>query len=185
MDRFAIYHPSDYAGFWRRAAIAVVDLTVLVVADVAAFIGLAATLSFMSMPSILLPLAACLAIDYLYLTVVKGSRFRTLGYRMARCRVVSISGEQASLAQMSLRLAVAILVNPLENLISVANGRHRQAVSDEVAGTLVVRTGAAPVGWSRRVRQMLFFMRQVYIVSRPYGDPVEHRGHGVESTDQR
>lgn len=136
-----IYKRSDYAGFWTRTAILLVDLVVVL------FVG--ALLVAYASPPIprehrLLPAAA---FAYVYLTLVKSGP-GTLGLVCFGCRVVSIRGRRPSLASMSFRLFLWILgpMHPVIDLVWLSGDEHRQGLRDKMAWTYVVRKRATPTG---------------------------------------
>ena len=101
-ERYAVYHPLSYVGFWRRLAAAVLDALVLVVAVLATTFISAFIIIGLELPRALLlavlVLAAVAAV--LYLTVLKRSRARTIGYRVFDCEVVAADGGVPSFRAM-------------------------------------------------------------------------------------
>jgi uncharacterized RDD family membrane protein YckC len=88
------FRREDYAGFWRRLLVGVVDFVV--------FGALCAVLAI-AMMSIFQPdedrrdliLLTCLVVGNLYFAVLKGSRFRTPGYRIGKIKIVGLDGRRA------------------------------------------------------------------------------------------
>ena len=85
---------------------------------------------------------------YLYLTVIKASRLRTVGYRIVGARIVTLKGERPSVFRMTLRLFLWVLgpLNVIADLIWLGVDRDRQSLRDHYTGTLVVKAAAQPIG---------------------------------------
>ncbi len=140
----------DYAGLVRRVVIVCVDGLALVVLWYALFIGIW-RLRVIQYPQGDLPPRALWvvpAVMYLYLTVLKRSRIRTLGYILAGVRIVDIEGKRPSLLQMTTRLWPLLPVpwSFLCDLGWVVDEPQRQTLRDKWAGTFVVRRKAQPIG---------------------------------------
>lgn len=88
------------------------------------------------------------AVAYVYLTVLKRSRIRTLGYILTGVRIVDIRGGRPSLLQMTVRMAPLFPVpwNLLFDLGWIVDEPQRQTLRDKWAGTFVVRRKAKPIG---------------------------------------
>lgn len=89
---------------------------------------------------------------YSYFVVLKRSKFRTLGYRLGRVKIVDLDGQVPSYQTLSLRSAFG-LIGPLNwlDLIWLFNDTHGQALRDKFAGTYVVKNDAQPAGEGRIV----------------------------------
>lgn len=101
----------------------------------------------------------------LYLTVLKRSRTRTVGYRALDCEVVAADGGAPSFRAMLTRLILWPLIGPGLNLFSISQHDSRQTISDMIAGTIVIRAGSEPIRTARRIWSMYFFMRRTFLVS--------------------
>lgn len=141
------YSRDDYAGFWRRLLVDIIDFTLLLVAIVTFTLGTA----------LILPTAeqalhvffwSGIVLGFVYLVLLKHSRFRTLGYAMGGIRIVSIHGERPSLWSLTIRALFAVFgpFNMLIDVIWLTNDERRQALRDKFAHTYVIRDGAAPMG---------------------------------------
>ena len=88
------------------------------------------------------------AVAYLYLTMLKRSRIRTLGYILTGVRIVGIEGKRPSLLQMTVRMVPLMPVpwSLLFDLGWMVDDPRRQTLRDKWAGTFVVRRKAKPVG---------------------------------------
>jgi len=136
----------DYVGLGRRLVILVIDIAVLgagvVALDVASSVWLFSeeTYGMLNLGGLLLA--------YLYLTVIKASRLRTLGYRMVGARIVTLKGERPSVFRMTFRLFLWVFgpLNVVADLIWLGVDRDRQSLRDHFAGTFVVKASAAPIG---------------------------------------
>jgi len=140
------YAEDDYIGLGKRLLILVVDACVLAIA-----LWVADTLWYSLPPSDTtytllswgLPASA-----YAYLTVVKASRIRTLGYRLIGAKVLTFRGERPSIFRMTLRLFLWLAgpLNIVMDLIWVGIDEDRQSIRDRFAGTCVVKATAIPIG---------------------------------------
>ncbi|MCA9101462.1 MAG: RDD family protein [Planctomycetales bacterium] len=147
------YDEADCAGITRRLVASAVDATVLVMfAIVISLVGVA-TLNRNGLNDTgrndVWYLMFWLAGGFAYLSALKASRWRTLGYRVAGLKIVTLRGEPPSNWRMSFRLGLAfaatVLVPPLD-LFWVGVDNSAQTLRDGFAGTLVVRAGAEPAG---------------------------------------
>jgi uncharacterized RDD family membrane protein YckC len=124
----------DYAGFPRRLFIIIVDgLVILVVGFV---IQLIWTLVRSDDTSPITGLI-WLGFIYAYLTILRGTRLRTVGYILTGVRIVNLKGERPSLFRMNVRLAFWLLgpMNPILDLVCFWTDDNRQMLRDRVAGT--------------------------------------------------
>lgn len=140
------YETRDYIGLGRRLLILAIDLAVLgagwLIVEIISAAGFVSDATY-GMLGIGLLLFA-----YLYLTVVKASRLRTLGYRIVGARIVTIKGERPSIFRMSYRLMLWVVgpLNVIADLIWLGVDRDRQSLRDHFAGTYVIGATATSVG---------------------------------------
>jgi len=136
----------DYAGFLRRLFIIMVDLLVILVAGFVILMAWdLARPGGLKTPN---PLVLWFGFSYLYLTILRGTRLRTLGYILTGVRIVNLKGERPSFFWMNLRLILWILgpINPIVDLVWFWGDDNRQMLRDKLAGTYVIRRKAAPIG---------------------------------------
>lgn len=145
------YEIADHLGVWRRLFIDVVDMWVVL------FVWLVATMiaNALMSPSIEAATLTSFTIFWiacvLYYVVLKGSRFRTLGYFLAGAKIVDFRGERPGWLALLLRLTFILKgpANILFDLVWVSSDPGRQALRDKVAHTYVVRKDAVPAGRGR------------------------------------
>lgn len=151
------YDLEAYAGFTRRIAVMIIDTAVLVL--VAVLLGsifgpvLAALLwnnetgNFSVDPSAILFLL-WIAIAWLYLVVLKRSKWRTVAYRLLGLKIVTTRGTRPSLFAMTLRLLMWVFgpFNLIADLIWLGADTEGQSLRDCYIGTYVVRSIAEPIG---------------------------------------
>lgn len=148
------FRREDYASFWVRALVDVIDFFVL-----GAFcVGLAITMLMILPPdrsTVYLILLAFSAAGNLYFVVLKHSR-RTLGYRVGRVKIVGLDGNPPSYNSLVWRWLFGL--GPLNWLDSIwlINDKHRQALRDKFAGTYVVKTDARPAGEGKIVFRLYY-----------------------------
>src|SRR5678815_2799288 len=97
------YSRGDYAGFWRRLMVDLIDFTLLLVVVVTIALGAALILpnGEQALPHVLF--WSGIALGFVYLVLLKHSRFRTLGYLVGGIRIVSIQGQRPSIWSLTIR----------------------------------------------------------------------------------
>jgi hypothetical protein len=140
----------DYAGPGRRVVIVCIDFIAAVVLSFGVLVGVW-YIWLVRYPESDPPAEALWVVPvvaYLYLTVVKRSRIRTLGYILTGVRIMDIRGGRPSLLQMTTRLWPLLPVpwSFLFDLGWVVDEPQRQTLRDKWVGTFVVRRDAEPIG---------------------------------------
>ena len=173
-DRCAIYRSTDYASSGVRLGILLIDgVAIALFLLVVSGLTVAATPVSPASPIIIIisvglqQLAA-----FTYVTLLKRSSIRTLGYRAFGFKVVALDGTQPSPWAMFTRTSLWFLLNPLINVMSFGQGQRGQFLSDLVAGTLVVRLESTPVCDVPLRCDLLFILRHTFLVRVPN---VQHR----------
>lgn len=92
--RGVYYSRDDYAGFWRRLVVDLIDFAILFIVVVTVTLGAAFILPAgeQAIPHVLF--WSGIVLGFVYLVLLKRSRFRTLGYLVGGVRVVSIQGQR-------------------------------------------------------------------------------------------
>ena len=180
-----VYHAAgDYIGVVRRIVIILIDLSVIFAAGLA----LAMTLVFMTLQvpqqtanrAALIGLLLYAVLVVAYLTVIKASRLRTVGYRMTGTKIVDLNGRRPSFLRMLFRLSLWTLgMMPLLDLFWAGIDPDRQAIRDRYAGTCVVRHRAQPAG--RGEIHLVYYLACGYALFYPRVTPRECR----EATDKQ
>jgi uncharacterized RDD family membrane protein YckC len=142
------YSRDDYAGFWRRLLVDLIDFTLLLIAVVTITLGASLILpaGAQALPHVIF--WSSMAVGFAYLVLLKRSRFRTLGYLVGGVRIVSIQGERPSVWALTIRALFAFFgpINMLIDVMWVTTDKRRQALRDKFAHTYVIRARAAPMG---------------------------------------
>jgi uncharacterized RDD family membrane protein YckC len=156
LGRGVYYARRDCAGFPRRLLIIAIDvLTLLLLGGAVLFVWQVVARPNTASP---IPVGIWLGLAYLYLTVLRASRFRTPGYLLTGVRIVDLKGDRPSFLQMNMRLvlwAIYPLTTELDLLVFWAD-ENRQTFRDKLAGTYVIRKRATPLG-EGRIRPTTFF----------------------------
>ncbi len=144
------YEPKDYAGFFRRLFAGLIDAIVLLTIWAVSFVGIE-LLTQLRGPGVWEMFFTLILSIYLYLGWLKASHIGTLGYRLLRIRVVDIYGRRPSAQRMILRCLIQVFVvawlrNFYFDFLWMASQSDRRKLSDQFAGTYVVRTAAVPIG---------------------------------------
>jgi uncharacterized RDD family membrane protein YckC len=162
------FRREDYASFWRRLAVALIDVAV------AGLLWLLLSVAVWTIPSFQAWYPECAtAVGVLtlfgYFVVLKRSRFGTVSYRVGRVALVGLDGLPASWGALILR-ATFVSFGPFIwflDLVWLYDDRHRQALHDKVAQTYVIKAGAQPAGKGRivcghwEICQYNLFVREV------------------------
>ncbi len=146
------FRREDYASFWVRLLVDLTDLLTFGALCSALVIPVIALAPF-SRTTLNLILLICLSIAFFYFVVLKRSRFRTLGYRLGRVRIVALDGQVPGYGALISRLMFGVLgpLNWLMDLIWLSNDANRQALRDKFANTYVVKAKAQAAGQGRIV----------------------------------
>jgi uncharacterized RDD family membrane protein YckC len=107
----------------------------------------------------------CLLVSYIYMTVVKASKLRTLGYRITGLRVVNLQGVRPSIFQMTWRFILLAFgpIDFLADLIWLGGDDNRQTIRDKIAATYVIRPDAIPIGAGTVIRRNYFLLGWSFI----------------------
>jgi len=139
--------PEDYASFWLRVLVDVMDAMAIGGAWCLVAIVLFTIFPFNTM-TLKLTLAICAVVAFCYLVVLKRSKIGTVGYRIGGVRIVGPDGQRASISALTFRMLLVPLgpLNWFLDLAWLSGDKHRQALRDKLAHTYVVKAKAAPVG---------------------------------------
>ena len=143
-EQFGVYYElRDYATLWRRLLIDVVDVPVALAISVAL---VAAAAEFDDTPELLVAVLA--SVWFGYFVLLKASRYRTLGYIVAKARIVDLAGDRPGIFSLILRLMFVVggPLNSLIDLLWLTGDPYRQALRDKFASTYVIRQDAVPIG---------------------------------------
>ena len=150
-ERGVYFRREDYASFWRRLLVGLIDTIVYLVLSLILSIPLA-FVSLSSQATLNLILLIWVIVALFYFVILKRSPFRTIGYLFGGVRVVGLDGQPPDYSSMILRWMFALL-SPLNcvDLFWMSHDAHRQALHDKFAGTYVVKSKAQPAGQGRIV----------------------------------
>lgn len=162
--RAVCFSPGDYAGLGRRLAAELVDLCTIAVLGVAVVVIIVLVIPAEA-PGDAVLLAAWTALMYGYFVMLKRSRFRTLGYRLAGVRLVDVRGRPPGVGALSVRLlfAVAGPINVVLDMMWIPSDRCRQSLRDKVAHTYVVKARARPAGPGLIVYRQYYLMGMSFL----------------------
>ncbi|MFK7778755.1 MAG: RDD family protein [Gimesia sp.] len=138
------YASEDYIGLSRRALILVVDFVVLY----AIYYGSAYLCIVMTNDLTHTYFLYYYLFVWFYLTILKASKLRTVGYWLANARIVNLRGKRPSVFRMTYRTMFWVLgpFNYFFDLMWSATDDDRQTMRDRFAGTCVVKNNAEPMG---------------------------------------
>ena len=144
------FRKDDYGSFPRRLLATIVDVFVLVVC----FVGVVSVWDVIyegqsgrsDGSDIKVLLVVMLVLTWFYLGILKASSVRTVGYRLAGLRIVTLKGRRVPWYQMTYRLLIWVCgpFNFVFDACWLFADEARQSFRDCYAGTLVVRNDAVP-----------------------------------------
>ncbi|WP_037199991.1 RDD family protein [Rhodopirellula baltica] len=146
-----VYFDRDaYPGIVRRSVAMMIDAVLLSLIGLANWLLLLLVfyaLEFTTTPDTL-HLGMFLTFIWLYMTVVKRSRFGTVGYWLCGIRIIDLRGNRPSLTRMTFRLVMWTFgpFNFIVDLIWLGADSEQQTLRDCYCGTYVVRSTAQPQG---------------------------------------
>ena len=148
-SRGIYFRRKDYASFWLRLLVDLIDVVSVGVLCAAAVLVLWAFV-----PGQLL-LAVCAIVFFCYVVLLKRSKGGTVGYRAGGVRIVGLDGQRAGIIPLTVRLLFMVLgpINYLLDLAWLANETQRQALRDKFADTYVVKKRAEPIGSGKLVHR--------------------------------
>ncbi|HEV3200656.1 MAG TPA: RDD family protein [Bryobacteraceae bacterium] len=170
------FRREDYAPFWRRVLIDVVDFLIV---GLVCLLAIAAWTALLPRGTNNILLAGCAVFVFCYFVLLKRSKIGTVGYRIGGVRVVGLDGQPASIFALTVRLLFAPLGpgNWLFDLIWLSGDEHRQALRDKFTQTYVVKLQAEPAGRGKLVHHYYeicgynFLFREVEIEKTMAGRP--------------
>jgi len=140
-DYGVFYHLTDYASFWKRVAIALIDFAVII--SLLILIKLFANPLYFHHSEI-----SFLLFSFTYLAILKPSKIRTLGYIVTGVKIVNLKGNKPSFFHMLLRTAL-LLIGPFTlifDILWLTGEPTRQTLRDKYVGTYVIKKNADPLG---------------------------------------
>jgi uncharacterized RDD family membrane protein YckC len=171
-QRAVCFDRRDYAGPVRRAIIVCLDFVAAIVLSFGVLAGVW-YVWLLRNPERDVPAEALWVVPtvaYLYLTMLKRSRIRTLGYILTGVRIVDIEGGRPSLLQMTIRILplvpLPIVLLPWCFVFDFAwmlDEPAKQTLRDKWAGTFVVRRKAKPVG-TAPIRYMRIGFAGIFLI---------------------
>jgi uncharacterized RDD family membrane protein YckC len=134
----------DYASFSSRVIAVALDLIVLWLAWIILLVLVGGPDFTAPEETLLYWLALC----YLYLTLLKASPVRTVGFAATGVKIVTLKGTRPSLIRMTFRLLLWLFgpFNLFWDLLWLSGDDRRQSLRDKVAGTYVIKKNATPLG---------------------------------------
>lgn len=158
LGRGVYFAIEDYIGLFPRIIVFIVDSIILLIALLVLLALSPVVRPFLSIEKQYSGAAeawcfiAFLLFAWIYLTVLKTSRFRTVGYWLAGARIVTLQGNRPSPIRMTLRMTLRLTLlatgpkNFLFDLLWSGIDDDKQTLRDRFLGTCVVKTNAEPIG---------------------------------------
>jgi uncharacterized RDD family membrane protein YckC len=159
-DEIIYYDKCDYASIFYRVLVAIIDLSIIGIvgymlstiwtywADPPDF-DLISEFGWLS-AAFFSPeyFWTVTSISYVYLSIIKKSHLKTIGYRILHLKIIDAQGNAPSLLKMSWRFLLLIF-GPFHlfiDLLWLGGDNYRQTLRDKLAGTYVIKANAKPAG---------------------------------------
>ena len=143
-----VYSPSSFAGFLRRFIIITIDLAIIYAIY---HIGVAGDEylydAYESYYEQYCFYGASILI-FFYMTVLKSSKYDTLGLALTKCKIVTLYGEKPKILRMTFRFFF-LLVGPFNFLLDfmwISLNPEKRTLRDCFCGTYVIKKGEDPIG---------------------------------------
>lgn len=145
LGRGVYFAPGDYVGITRRMIILVIDFSLLLLAYILVAILYIAITGHDPASRFHW---SYLGFAWAYLTILKASPLRTVGYRLTGARILNLRGERPSVFRMTFRLLLWLFgpFNLIFDLFWAGTDDDRQTLRDRFSGTCVVNNSAEPLG---------------------------------------
>ncbi len=167
-----VFEENDYAGFLSRILIMFIDLIFILLIFVAAnytdtFLykkyNIDSPMTYLVMPSL---------ISYLYLTVLKASKYGTIGQKLTNTKILHLGGKRPNIILMTYRLLfwVAGPFNFIFDLAWITLNKEKRTLRDSICNTIIVKKNAEPISRSsqiRNIRAMVFGFHFLYDTAKP------------------
>ncbi|VAW75280.1 hypothetical protein MNBD_GAMMA12-2714, partial [hydrothermal vent metagenome] len=113
-----------------------------------------------------------ITLSFLYLTVLKASKIGTLGQKITSTKMLSISGNRASILQMTYRLFFWAFgpFTFVSDFAWVTLNNEKRTLRDSLCNTIVVKLEAMPISNEaeiKSVRVMFFGLHFLYDTAKP------------------
>jgi len=167
-----VFEENDYAGFLSRILIMIIDLFFIYLVFEAGNYAdsflyqnyhIYSPIPYFYMPAI---------ISYLYLTVIKASKYGTIGQKLTNTKILHISGKKPTIFNITYRLLFWIggPFNFLFDLGWITLNKEKRTLRDSICNTIIVKKNAKPVlndAQIRSVRAMVFGFHFLYDTAKP------------------
>jgi uncharacterized RDD family membrane protein YckC len=143
----AYYNRESYAGIWRRIFVDIIDGAFILGLSLMIFFLLSEVIQTSeSLGRVVFIVLITLWIGYF--VILKGSKYRTIGYILGGVKIVNLQGNRPSTTSLLLRFMFAALgpFNMLLDLFWIPDATHKQALRDKFANTYVVKRTAQIAG---------------------------------------
>jgi uncharacterized RDD family membrane protein YckC len=158
-EKGAYFRLEDYASFWVRVLVDLVD--VLVFGILCVMLATCVLVIFpLNRTALNVIFLSWMAVAFSYFVVLKRSTFRTLGYRLGGVRIVALNGQPPTYSSLAFRLMFGMLgpINWIVDLVWLLNDTNRQSLRDKFAGTYVVKTKSQTAGEGQIVFRQYNFL---------------------------
>jgi len=158
-DTGIIFKDSDYASFFTRVIIILIDIAFLFLLLIASvFLDDFLYQSYYT-DDYVVSKYVFMMFTFFYLTVLKASEFGTLGQMLTKTKILHINGKKPSIFVMIFRL-IFWSVGPLNVIADIAwmtLNKEKRTVRDSVSNTIVVKKNAKPLSTDAEIKNVRVF----------------------------
>lgn len=141
------FNKQDYASIWKRILAWIIDLSLISFCICGLWYGSSYFINDSSFAG-KISFWGSVLMAYLYLAILKPSKVRTLGFKIADIKIVNLYGKKPSWLAMLTRFLL-LAIGPFSLIIDIlwlTGEPTRQTLRDKYVGTYVVRNNAEPYG---------------------------------------
>ncbi len=160
-DTGVIFKDSDYASFFIRAIIIFIDIVFLILLLIPSVFLDDFLYQGYYVDDYVVTKYVFSIVPLFYLTVLKSSKFGTLGQKITKTKILHINGKRPSVFVMIYRLFFWGFgpLNFIADFAWMTLNKEKRTVRDSLSNTIVVKKEAKPISTDSKIRnvRVLFF----------------------------
>lgn len=161
-----VFKEEDYAGFWRRLIILIVDLFVVIVITTPCYLADSYRYEEYYSDNELVFFYVGMFLSYLYLTVLKASKIGSIGQIVTGTEILTIRGRRPNIFLMTYRLLFWLVgpVNFIADLAFIYMNKEKRTLRDGLCNTIVLKRSADPISNTAEIRNIRVMVFGFYIL---------------------
>ena len=154
-----IFKSSDYASFFKRTILMVIDLVVLIILFIACYYTDNYLYQGYYVDSFIITQYIFPILAFLYLTILKTSKMGTLGQRITKTKILHINGKKPNVFIMVYRLFFWGFgpLNFIADLAWITINKEKRTVRDSLSNTIIVIKNAEPISTDAEIKKVRAF----------------------------